>query len=63
MNDKVGEGLRRLERAKEILKEQGVLLRTWRIGEDVADECVRVVEKALREDETKKKKQGGKGEN
>ena len=43
--------LRRWARAKGIFEEKGVVLKTWRVGEDVADVCVRLVERALREDE------------
>ena len=37
---------RRWVRAKEIFDEKGVVLRSWRVGEDVADEAIRLVEKA-----------------
>lgn len=40
---------RRLARAKEIFNERGVLLRTWRVGSDVMDDAVRLVEKAIKE--------------
>ncbi|KAL9125098.1 MAG: hypothetical protein Q9217_005643 [Psora testacea] len=43
--------MRRWARARNVFEEKGVLLRSWRIGQDVADECVRLVERALREDE------------
>lgn len=36
--------MRRWARAKEIFDEKGVVLRAWRVGEDVADEAVRLVE-------------------
>lgn len=39
----------RWARAKAILESKGVTLRTWRIGEDVADVCVRLAEQAFRE--------------
>ena len=38
--------MRRWARAKEIFDEKGVVLRAWRVGEDVADEAVRLVEGA-----------------
>ncbi|KAL2055894.1 hypothetical protein ABVK25_003536 [Lepraria finkii] len=41
--------LRRWQRAKEIFDEKGVVLRTWRVGNDVADEAVRLVERAKKE--------------
>lgn len=41
----------RWARAKRILDNQGVVLRSWRVGADVADVCVRLVEGALREAE------------
>lgn len=41
--------MRRWARAKEVFDEKGVVLRAWRVGEDVADEAVRLVEKARRE--------------
>ena len=40
---------RRWASAKKTFDEQGVVLRTWRTGEDVADEAIRLVEKANRE--------------
>ncbi|GAB7350226.1 hypothetical protein MBLNU459_g0879t1 [Dothideomycetes sp. NU459] len=40
---------RRWARAKSIMEKEDVLLRTWRVGADVMDVCVDVVEKALRE--------------
>jgi phosphatidate phosphatase APP1 len=40
----------RWARAEHVLKEKGVLLRSWRVGEDVKDEAVKLVKKAL-EDE------------
>ncbi|KAG5298592.1 actin patch protein [Histoplasma ohiense] len=40
---------RRWARAKEILDRQGVLLMTWRAGDDVHDVCVGLVESAERE--------------
>ena len=46
--------MRRWARAKEIFEEKGVVLRTWRVGEDVADEAVRLVEKARGEMERRK---------
>ena len=42
--------LRRWQRAKEIFDDKGVVLRTWRVGYDVADEAVRLVERAKREE-------------
>lgn len=41
--------MRRWARAKEIFEDKGVALRAWRVGEDVADEAVRLVEGARRE--------------
>lgn len=40
---------RRWARAKEIFDDKGVLLRSWRKGEDVMDEALRLIEKAERE--------------
>ena len=55
--------LRRWERAQGIFKEKGVMLRSWRTGEDVAGDCVRVVEGVLREGVRKeareKEREGG----
>ncbi|KAK4695161.1 hypothetical protein P7C71_g2539, partial [Lecanoromycetidae sp. Uapishka_2] len=41
--------LRRWARAKEIFDERGVVLKSWRVGEDVADEAIRLVESARKE--------------
>ena len=38
--------MRRWARAKEVFDEKGVVLRSWRIGEDVADEAIRLIENA-----------------
>ncbi|MCJ1238343.1 hypothetical protein MMC14_006332 [Varicellaria rhodocarpa] len=43
---------RRWERAKDMLEEKGVMLRSWRVGEDVADDAIRLIERAKREDES-----------
>jgi hypothetical protein len=40
------------------MKREGVLLRTWRVGTDVMDECVALVEGNLRE---LKHEEGGMG--
>jgi len=58
-----GEGVSRKEqlwnqrwaRAKGILERQGVTLRTWRVGSDVADVCVRLVEGEMRRVEREEK--------
>ena len=42
--------LRRWARAKEIFDERGVVLKSWKVGEDVADEAIRLVEDSLRRD-------------
>lgn len=47
---------RRWARAEEIMRREGVVLRTWRVGSDVVEECVGVCERALREIE-----KGGRG--
>ena len=46
----------RWARAKAVLEKQGVTLRTWRIGADVADVCVRLAEQAFREIERENKR-------
>ena len=46
--------LRRWQKAKEIFEEKGVVLRSWRIGEDVADEAVRLVERAKKEQQRRR---------
>lgn len=45
--------MRRWARAKEIFDDKGVVLRAWRVGEDVAHEAVRLVEKAKGEERQK----------
>ena len=50
----------RWARAKAVLERQGVTLRSWRVGSDVADVCVRLAEQGIREAEREEKK-GGKG--
>ena len=42
--------VRRWARAREIFEEKGVVLRSWRVGSDVAAEAVQLVERALREE-------------
>lgn len=49
INKKLDLWKRRYKRAKEILDSQGVVLRTWRVGQDVCIEAVQLVEKALTE--------------
>ena len=46
----------RWARAKSVLERQGVTLRSWRVGIDVADVCVKLVEQAQREIEREEKK-------
>lgn len=41
---------RRWARAKEIFEAKGVMLKTWRVGEDVIEDAIALVEKASRED-------------
>lgn len=41
---------RRWARAKEIFESKGVMLKTWRVGEDVIEDAIALVEKAGRED-------------
>jgi phosphatidate phosphatase APP1 len=49
---------RRWARAKDIMKREGVVLRSWRVGTDVMDECVEIVEGNFRE---LKHEEGGMG--
>ncbi|KAL8765453.1 MAG: hypothetical protein Q9209_007480 [Squamulea sp. 1 TL-2023] len=44
----------RWERAKAIMEEKGVVLRSWRVGTDVLGECVKLVEKAEREESSER---------
>ncbi|KAL8744136.1 MAG: hypothetical protein Q9190_003596 [Brigantiaea leucoxantha] len=48
--------LQRWGKAKAILSQKGVVLRTWRVGADVLNEAVRLVEKANREDQAAKER-------
>ncbi|KIW18659.1 hypothetical protein PV08_02948 [Exophiala spinifera] len=43
---------RRWARAEEIMHQRGVFLRTWRVGGDVMDDCVRLVKKELEKSES-----------
>ena len=47
----------RWARAKSILDKRGVTLRTWRVGSDVADVCVRLAEHAIRDIEKESKRE------
>jgi len=49
LNKKVELWKRRWARAKDILESKGVMLRTWRVGTDVMDDAVRLVQKAKSE--------------
>lgn len=49
---------RRWARAMDIMKREGVVLRSWRVGTDVMDECVAIVEGNFRE---LKHEEGGMG--
>lgn len=44
---------RRWARAKEVFESKGVMLKTWRVGEDVLEDAIALVEKARREEEEK----------
>lgn len=47
---------RRWARARDLFEAKGVVLKTWRVGSDVLDDSIALVEKAGREEETKKMK-------
>ncbi|KAF7512219.1 hypothetical protein GJ744_002381 [Endocarpon pusillum] len=51
---------RRWARAEELMRREGVVLRTWRVGGDVVDECMGLCERVLRE--MRVGKGGGEGE-
>ena len=51
--------LRRWARAKEIFDDKKVVLRSWRVGSDVAHEAVNLVEAALMDDSESKKQPRG----
>lgn len=46
----------RLQKARAVMDRHGVTLRTWRVGSDVADVCVRLAEMEIREMEWERKK-------
>jgi hypothetical protein len=48
----------RLARAQALLERNGVLVKTWKVGSDIADVCVRFVEMELRSQAEKVKKEG-----
>ena len=50
---------RRWTRAQDILGDHGVILATWRIGSDVQDLCVSVIEQALADDKHRLRGNGG----
>lgn len=47
---------RRWVRAEEVMRREGVMLRTWRVGGDVMDECVGLCERALKQIEKDREK-------
>ncbi len=49
VNKKLELWKQRWTRAQELLRREGVVLRSWRVGEDVADGAVRLVERELKE--------------
>lgn len=53
---------RRWARAKEIFESKGVMLKTWRVGEDVLEDAVGLVERAEREDRGDGGKERGSGD-
>ena len=42
---------RRWARARDIFEREGVMLRSWRVGTDVIDDAVKLVERAIRDEE------------
>ncbi|KAI4215979.1 MAG: hypothetical protein LQ351_001475 [Letrouitia transgressa] len=56
MNKKEEMWLQRWARAKAILSKKGVVLRSWRVGTDVLDEAVKLVEKAQKEEDNPSQK-------
>jgi phosphatidate phosphatase APP1 len=48
----------RLARAQALLERNGVTVRTWKVGSDIADVCVRLVEMELRSQAEKAKRDG-----
>ena len=42
---------RRWERAEEVMRKRNVVLRSWRVGTDVMDECVRLVKREMERQE------------
>lgn len=47
VNKKLELWKRRWARAGAVMEREGVLLRTWHVGEDVSDECIRLVQNAM----------------
>ncbi|KIW63697.1 hypothetical protein PV04_08680 [Phialophora macrospora] len=47
---------RRWARAEEIMRPRRVVLRTWRVGGDVSDECIRLVRRELERQERERQK-------
>ena len=62
LNKKEEMWIRRWARAKELFEEKGVVLKAWRVGEDVADEAVRLVEGVRGEMGTRNGRDKEKGE-
>ncbi|KAF2424402.1 actin patch protein 1, partial [Tothia fuscella] len=50
VNKKVDMWNQRWTRAQQVLKEKGVTLKSWRVGSDVLEESIKLVEKAEKED-------------
>jgi hypothetical protein len=48
----------RLARAQALLERNGVTVKTWKVGSDIADVCVRLVEMELRSQAEKAKRDG-----
>jgi hypothetical protein len=46
----------RWAKAKAVMDRNGVTLRTWRVGSDIADVCVKLAEMEIREQEKEDKK-------
>jgi phosphatidate phosphatase APP1 len=55
LNKKVELWKRRWDRAKTILEREGVMLKSWRVGADVMSDAIRLVEKAAKEGEKRRR--------